>query len=221
MKYLSVVALATTVFLSSCVTEKEKAPVLPEAKIEKLLPDKVMEGQPFNQQPNGVSALSVLGSNLIKGSRIKLNGMPLETASGDGTSLAALVPTAMFSKPGSYAVSVETPDGRPTNTIQWIVLPKSGPAPEIKSIHPDTTPAVKGFNVQATGGSAMGVAGSNFLPGSKILIDGKELITNFGNIDALGAIVPPAVYAKPGKFKVTIKNPDGKLSAPKDFIVTK
>ena len=50
MKYLSTVALATTVFLSSCVTEKEKAPVLPEAKIEKLLPDKVMEGQPFNQQ---------------------------------------------------------------------------------------------------------------------------------------------------------------------------
>ncbi len=221
MKYLSILALATTIFLSSCVTEKEKAPALPEAKIEKLLPDKVMEGQPFNQQPNGASALSVLGSNLIKGSRIKLNGMPLETASGDGTSLAALVPIELFAKAGSYAISVETPDGRPTNTLQWIVLAKSGPAPEIRSVHPDTTPAAKGFNVQATGASAMGIAGSNFLPGARILLDGKELETNFGNVDSLGAIVPPAAYARPGKFKVTIKNPDGKLSAPKDFIVTK
>jgi hypothetical protein len=220
MKLLTSVALSATIFFTSCITVKEKEPVLPEAKIEKLLPDKVMEGQPFNQQPNGGSALSVTGVNLIKGTRIKINGMPMETASGDGTSLAAIVPVEMIAKAGNYVVTVESPDGRSSNSLTWVVLAKTGPAPTIKSLHPDATPAAKGFNVQASGVSAMGVAGANFLPGAKILMDGKELETNFGNVDALGAVVPPAVYAKPGKHKVVIKNPDGKQSEPMVFTVT-
>ena len=206
--------------MNSCVSEKEKSPTLPDAKIDKLVPDKVLEGQAFQIQPSGASALSVLGSNLVKGSRIKLNGMPLETASGDGSSLAALVPPEIFAKAGNYIVSVETPDGRSTNTLAWMVLPKTGPAPEIRSIHPDTTVAGKGFNVQPNGISAMGMTGANFLPGAKILFNGKELETSFGGQDQLGVIVPPTEFAKPGKIKITVKNPDGKLSPAKDFTVT-
>jgi len=220
MNKLSGVALVATILLASCVTEKEKSPTMPEAKIDRVVPDKVVEGQPFQQQPNGSSALSVLGSNLVRGSRIKLNGMPLETASGDGASLAALIPTEMFSKPGNYIVTVETPDGRATNALTWIVLPKTGPAPEIRSMHPDTTKAGKGFNVQPNGVSAMGIVGINFLPGAKILIDGKEMETSFGNTDQLGAVVVSSAFARAGKYKVIIKNPDGKLSPPKDFVVT-
>ena len=206
--------------MNSCVSEKEKSPTLPDAKIDKLVPDKVLEGQAFQIQPSGASALSVLGSNLVKGSRIKLNGMPLETASGDGSSLAALVPPEIFAKAGNYIVSVETPDGRSTNTLAWTVLPKTGPAPEIRSIHPDTTVAGKGFNVQPNGISAMGMTGANFLPGAKILFNGKELETSFGGLDQLGVIVPSTEFAKPGKIKITVKNPDGKLSPAKDFTVT-
>ena len=206
--------------MNSCVSEKEKSPTLPDAKIDKLVPDKVLEGQAFQIQPSGASALSVLGSNLVKGSRIKLNGMPLETASGDGSSLAALVPPEIFAKAGNYIVSVETPDGRSTNTLAWMVLPKTGPAPEIRSIHPDTTVAGKGFNVQPNGISAMGMTGANFLPGAKILFNGKELETSFGGQDQLAVIVPPTEFAKPGKIKITVKNPDGKLSPAKDFTVT-
>ena len=206
--------------MNSCVSEKEKSPTLPDAKIDKLVPDKVLEGQAFQIQPSGASALSVLGSNLVKGSRIKINGMPLETASGDGSSLAALVPPEIFAKAGNYIVSVETPDGRSTNTLAWMVLPKTGPAPEIRSIHPDTTVAGKGFNVQPNGISAMGMTGANFLPGAKILFNGKELETSYGGLDQLAVIVPPTEFAKPGKIKITVKNPDGKLSPPKDFTVT-
>ena len=155
-----------------------------------------------------------------KGSRIKINGMPLETASGDGSSLAALVPPEIFAKAGNYIVSVETPDGRSTNTLAWMVLPKTGPAPEIRSIHPDTTVAGKGFNVQPNGISAMGMTGANFLPGAKILFNGKELETSYGGLDQLAVIVAPTEFAKPGKIKITVKNPDGKLSPPKDFTVT-
>lgn len=220
MNKLATVTIAATILLSSCVTKEEKSTTLPEAKIDKVLPDKILEGQPFNQQPNGASALSVTGANLVKGSRIKLNGKPLETASSDGTSLAALIPTEMFAKSGSYIITVETSDGRSSNPLPWLVFAKTGPAPVITSLHPDTSPAAKGFNVQASGVSAMGMVGANFLPGAKILIDGKEMETSFGNTDQLGAVVAPSAYAKPGKYKVTVKNPDGKLSAARDFIVT-
>ncbi|WP_031499576.1 IPT/TIG domain-containing protein [Bryobacter aggregatus] len=220
MKHFYLAALLAALFLNSCVSEKEKSPTLPEARIDKLLPDKVMEGQPFQQQPNGASAMSILGSSLVKGSRIKMNGMPLETSSGDGTSLAALVPNEMFAKPGNFVVTVETPDGRTTNSLTWTVLAKTGPAPEIRTMHPNTTLAGKGFNVQPNGISALGMTGLNFRPGAKIFFDGKELATSFGNVDQLAAVVPPEFFQKAGKIKVTVQNPDGKTSASREFTVT-
>ncbi len=206
--------------LVSCVSEKEKSPALPEARINQVVPDRVMAGQPFQQQPNGMSALSVLGANLVKGSRIKLNGAALESSSGDGTSLATLVPPEMYAREGSYIVTVETPDGRTTNSLAWVVLPKTGPAPEIKALFPETTQAGKGFNVQANGVVALGMTGANFLPGAKILFGKTELETNFGDTDKLGAVVPPDLFAKAGKISVTVRNPDGKVSAPRPFTVT-
>ncbi|MFN7543173.1 MAG: hypothetical protein ACK5TN_10310 [Acidobacteriota bacterium] len=218
MRFFSI--LLAFLVLSSCVSEKEKAPTLPGPRIDRLVPDKVVEGQPFQPQPNGQSALSVLGANLVKGSRIKLNGMPLETASSDGASLAALVPPPLFAKPAGYVVTVETPDGRTSNPLAWIVLAKTGPAPEIRSLHPDTTPAAKPFNVQPNGISAMGIVGINFLPGAKVLLNGKEVETTFGNTDQLGAVIPPEAFAKPGKVSVVILNPDGKRSPAKILNIT-
>ncbi len=219
MRTLAVVALSLS--LLSCVSEKEKSPALPEASISQLVPDKVMVGTPFQPQPDGRSALSVVGRNLVRGSKIKLNGMALETASSDGTSLAALVPPELFAKEGSFIVTVETPDGRSTNSLAWVVLPKTGPAPVITQLFPDTTPAAKAFNLQPNGSSAMGMTGANFLPGAKILFNNTELETSFGDTDKLGATVPANLFAKPGKVKVTVKNPDGKLSDPREFTVTK
>lgn len=212
--------LAAALLSTSCVTEKEKSPALPEARIERLVPDKVMVGTQFQPQPGGASALSVLGQNLVKGSKIKLNGMALETASSDGTSLAAIVPAELYAKEGSFIVTVETPDGRSTNSLAWMVLPKSGPAPVINTMHPDTAQAGKGFNVQPNGVSALGMTGANFLPGAVIQFNDKALDTSFGDTDKLGAVVPKELFAKPGKVKVTVKNPDGKLSAVREFTVT-
>lgn len=216
-RFALVIAIAA---LSSCVTEKEKSPSLPEAKIERLVPDKVMVGTQFQPQPGGASALSVLGQNLVKGSKIKLNGMALETASSDGTSLAAIVPAELYAKEGNFIVTVETPDGRSTNSLAWMVLPKTGPAPVINTMHPDTTQAGKGFNVQPNGVSALGMTGANFLPGAVIQFNDKALDTSFGDTDKLGAVVPNDLFAKAGKIKVTVKNPDGKLSAVREFTVT-
>ena len=221
MRLLFGATLLTCALLStSCVTEKEKSPALPEAHIDQLVPDKVMAGLVFQPQPGGGSALSVTGRNLVKGSRIKLNGVALESASSDGSSLAAIVPPELYAKEGSYIVTVETPDGRSSNSLAWVVLPKSGPAPVINTLHPDTAKAGQGFNVQPNGVSALGMTGSNFLPGAKIYFNETALDTSFGDTDKLGAVVPKELFAKPGKIKVTVRNIDGKISPVRDFVVT-
>lgn len=221
MRLCTLAAILLATFLTGCVTkeeraEKKTAPI----RIDRLMPDKVMAGADFNFQANQNSAMSIVGANLGPGSRIKLNGEPLETTVGtDGQSLAALVPRRLYAKEGTFAISVDLPDGRTSNTLPFVVLPNTGPAPAITQLFPDTTEAAKGFNVQPNGTSAMGMTGTNFLPTAKILLNGEPQETNFGDIDKLGCTFPAKFFATKGVVKVTVKNPDGKVSAPVDFVV--
>jgi hypothetical protein len=214
-------ALLISVLLTSCVSKEERTEQkVASLRIDRLMPDKVMAESDFNFQANGQSAMSIVGANLGAGSRIKLNGEPLETSVGtDGKSLAALVPRRFYAKEGTFAVSVDLPDGRTSNTLPFVVLPKTGPAPAIIELFPNTTEAGKGFNVQGNGTSAMGMTGANFLPTAKIQLNGEPQETNFGDIDKLGCTVPAKFFATKGIVKVTVKNPDGKVSAPVDFVV--
>jgi hypothetical protein len=207
--------------LTSCVSKEERTEQKGASlRIDKLLPDKVMAGMDFNVQPNQQSALSIVGANLGPGSRIKVNGEPLETTVGaDNTSVAALVPRRFYAREGTFAVSVDHPDGRTSNTLPFVVLPTTGPAPAITQLFPDATEAGKGFNLQANGSSAMGLTGVNFLPTAKVLLNGEPQETNFGDIDKLGTTFPAKFFATKGVVKVTVRNPDGKVSAPVDFQV--
>ena len=221
MRLSTLAAVLFCVILSSCVSKEERADLKTSSlRIDRLLPDKAMAGADFNFQANQQSALSVVGANLGPGCRIKLNGEPLETTVGtDGKSLAALVPRRFYAKEGTFAVSVDVPDGRTSNTLPFIVLPNTGPTPSITQLFPDRTTLGKGFNVQPSGDSALGLTGANFLPTAKILLNGEPQETNFSDIDKLGCIFPPKFFAIQGVVKVTVKNPDGKVSATVDFPV--
>ncbi|MBY0505842.1 MAG: hypothetical protein K2X03_18140 [Bryobacteraceae bacterium] len=221
MKMRIVFALLLTLFLTACVSKEERAEKKGAAlRIDRLMPDKVMAGADFNFQANQNSAMSIVGANLGAGSRIKINGEPLETSVGtDGQSLAALVPRRFYAKEGTFAVSVDMPDGRTSNTLPFIVLPTTGPAPSITQLFPDTAQAGKAFNVQPGNIAAMGLTGANFLPSAKILLNGEPQETNFGDIDRLGCVFPAKFFAKAGVVKVTVKNPDGKVSPAVDFVV--
>ena len=65
----------------------------------------------------------------------------------------------------------------------------------------------------------MGMTGANFLPSAKILLNGEPVETNFGDIDKLACTFPPKYTANKGVVKISVKNPDGKVSAPVDFTV--
>ena len=91
--------------------------------------------------------------------------------------------------------------------------------PELTKLYPDNTKAATAFNQQPNGRSAMGMTGANFLPGVKVLLNGEPQETNFGDIDRLSCFFDPKFYAKQGRVKVTVRNPDGKESRPVDFTV--
>lgn len=205
----------------SCVSEEERRVLPPQAIIERVVPEKIMAGHGFQVQPNGESAISVAGANLGRGCRIRLNGQALETSSGNGKTLSAVVPSHLYSRAGKLAVTVDQPDGRVSNSLPFIVLPSTGPKPCIAKLYPATTVAGHGFNLQANGEAALGLTGTNFLPGAKVLFNNVELTTVFGDVDSLGAVVPASLFHKPAVVNVVVRNMDGKMSAPAKFRITK
>jgi hypothetical protein len=204
---------------TACVRKDERNAKGPLPRLDKLFPDKVTAGQGFNVQANGQSALGAVGANFGPGARLQINGHPMATTITNTNTISGLLSPELMLKDGTYAITVELPDGRFSNALPLVVLPTSGPAPSLTKLYPDSTKAGTGFNVQPNGRSAMGITGQNFLPGVKVLLNGEPQETNFGDIDKGGCFFDAKFYQKPGRVKVTVKNPDGKESAPLEFIV--
>jgi hypothetical protein len=190
--------------------------------ITNVAPAVVIAGKSFYVNAKaGLSTLGVSGASIKPNSRVRIGSQVLTTdVRKDGTFAAALVPEALLSTPGKYDVVVEQPDGSLSNVLVFTVVAATGPAPVIDKLYPAGTIAGQGFNVQPSGGTAIGMRGSNFLPGAKVLFGSTELETVFGGVNGLSAWVPPALYAKPGVIEVTVRNSDGKLSEPRPFQVT-
>ena len=204
----------------SCVTPEERTRGLKEApapRIEKLSPPMTVAGRGFQVQPSGESALSVLGSNFVRQSRVCFNGKPAATGFGGGTTVSAIVPAELYSREGDIQVTVENPDGRISNAVPFRVFPVSGPAPQLARLWPGSCVIGRGFNVQPNGESAMGVGGSKLLPGARIFFGKSPLETAFGSASSLSAIVPAALLRTPRTVKVYVENPDGKTSNALDF----
>ncbi|MCX6638584.1 MAG: hypothetical protein NT090_26315, partial [Acidobacteria bacterium] len=116
----------------ACVSERERSKPLPAPRLTALVPNVVVTGQPFNAQPDGSSALAILGENLFRGSKVRWNGTLLETSGGeDNRSLSAIVPKRLTAAAGVYTITVEQGDGALSGGLPFTVLPLSGPAPAI------------------------------------------------------------------------------------------
>jgi hypothetical protein len=57
----------------------------------------------------------------------------------------------------------------------------------------------------------MEVTGDKFVPGVRIVVDGRELTTRFISPQQLSATVPASMVANPGARSVMVKSPDGSL----------
>ena len=189
--------------------------------IDRVEPSSTAVQTGFNVQPDGQAAIAVFGKSIQSGSLVFWNDQALTTVGG-GEWVAATVPAKLYEKPGTAAVTLHGPNGGATsNALEFTVYGKSGPAPRVMELFPGSTPKGKGFNVQPSGESALGVAGADFLPGVRLFFDGKEMKTVFGKASGLSAIIPAASLARAGAHQVWAVNPDGKESNKVAFQVGK
>ncbi len=77
--------------------------------------------------------------------------------------------------------------------------------PTLIKLYPDETIAGHAFNRQANGSSALAAATQNAKNNTAIIFDGQRLETVFGGESLLTAVVPPALYARPGKHEVFLQ----------------
>ncbi|MFB3776601.1 MAG: hypothetical protein ACE141_03290 [Bryobacteraceae bacterium] len=214
-------ALLLPFVLCGCVRTRERREMPPAVTITELNPSTVTAGKPFFADGRGRSTLGVRGGNLTPQCRVRIGPHVLPTeVRGNGTEATAIVPDALHAVPGSYQVVIDQPDGRQSNPLVFTVVSTAGPAPVIGTVYPSGTLAGRDFNVQPEGGSAIGIRGSNFLPGCAILFGSLELETVYRDVTFLTAFVPPSAYAAPGVIQVRVRNPDGKHSQPQPFRVS-
>ncbi|MBM3726291.1 MAG: hypothetical protein FJW40_12790 [Acidobacteria bacterium] len=204
---------------AGCVRQADRAVQKPMPHIESVIPEKVLAGASFNRMPDGSEAISLTGRNLEKGAKVRLGPHRLDTSTGNGTVLSAVVPPELYARDSIHVVQVELPDGRFSNVVPWIVLKADGPPPRIGQLFPPETRAGQPFNEQPGRRAALGLTGENFVPGSKIIFGGVELETNFGDVDRLSTLVPSELFERPGEVRVQVRNPGGKESGVAVFSV--
>jgi hypothetical protein len=75
--------------------------------LSRVSPDATQIYVPFNIQPDGSSAIVAYGENITLGTVIYWNGQPLQTAIGGHDWASAIVPDALFSQPGDWAIYLD------------------------------------------------------------------------------------------------------------------
>lgn len=96
-----------------------------ERRIERLYPAETHAGVPFNIQPNGNSAISVVGAGLLRSDAIYWNGVRLPTVFGSPANLTAEVPPALLGTPATVTVEVRSAGSpeAPAGSAVFRVLP--------------------------------------------------------------------------------------------------
>jgi hypothetical protein len=83
----------------------------------------------FHVQPNGESAISIIGTGFEPGSVITANGHALKTTFGSQEWLTALAPPELYGEPGTIEFKVVNPNKKISNSMAFQV---GAPAPDTK-----------------------------------------------------------------------------------------
>lgn len=103
------------VYAESCVKR--------EVRVTKVVPGGTAAGVPFQIQPRGDSAISVLGSGFRRGAAVVLDGHRLETTFGNIGWVTASVPRDLYARPGRLELRVVNADRSASNAMVFEVHP--------------------------------------------------------------------------------------------------
>jgi len=168
---------------------------VPVPAITSITPDNVISGE-------GTFQLKVTGDNFSNNSIINVGGVAHQTSVQPSSgALITTVTDAEIAEPGSIPITV-TENGV---TSAPVILTSRRPA--ITSIEPGV---VTLGQLSAT----IRVAGTAFLPTSKVIFKGNELQTSFNTDGSLTAIINGADLTSAGDWAVSVRNSPKSLSAP-------
>jgi hypothetical protein len=155
---------------------------------------------------------TVTANNILPTSVIVVGGTVKETVynAGDST-LTATLSEADLAVPGGFAVVVR-------NT------PTTVSAPVLLSVVSPGTPAILGTDPVAiaagSSGQVLTVVGVNFIPDSRIFVNGQPRLTVFISTTELHSNLTTAELTNPGTLIITVVNPDGATSAAAAITIT-
>ena len=162
--------------------------------------------------------IALVGSNFVPDSVVNFNGIALSTTFSDPDDISATIPASSLLTPGSYTVTVVSPDtlGAVSNAVTFVINgPASNPVPTIKSLLPASLP---------TGSPAqiLTIDGTGFLPASTVAFNGAVHAATFISASQLTISLTSADLAKAGTYPVFVTNPapGGGASAAVNFSVT-
>ncbi|MBL8218632.1 MAG: putative Ig domain-containing protein, partial [Bryobacterales bacterium] len=175
-------------------TIQSAAPVL-----ESLTPNNVNSGSP------GFTLL-ITGSNFQPNSRVEWDGNPVPTFVDSATSMRANISATQLVNAGVIPVLARTAAGVPSNVLNFTI---NGTNPSITSITP---PSVAAGSPQ----TVFTVDGTNFETLSTALWNGLPVTTAFFSPTRLFVTVPASLLRDPGTAELRVRNPNDRLSAPRN-----
>lgn len=96
-------------------------PASPVPIIRKLYPETAVAGKPFQVQPDGSSAIGIVGGNFFPGAVAEMNGEQARTVVENITTMSALVPSKFLSAPGRVQIVVRGKNGKASQPVALVV----------------------------------------------------------------------------------------------------
>ena len=207
-------AVSLCLIAAGCSSEQSAPPAPASISIERLEPNSTAEAKAFHARPDGQSVLVVFGTSIPSGASVLWNDQPMASSGGGSAGFVqAVIPGNLVQKAGTAKITVRSGE-TVSNPLDFTVFGTTGPAPAISSIDPAGTVAGKGFHAQPSGDSALGIVGTDFLPGVSVLVDGQKINTVYRQpLYFISAQLPAShIVRQAAPHQIWVVNPDGKTS---------
>lgn len=156
----------------------------------------ILEVTPGSGSDLGGDTVTLTGGNFLTGAQVRFGPVPAATTFVDSATLTAVTPAHPW---GFADVTVVNPDGQTVTLPDWFQFRHA--APVLNSVTPDTG--------AVAGGTTVTLAGSNFLSGAALQIDGVPTATTFVSDAELAATLPAH---DGGVVQLRVVNPDNRAS---------
>lgn len=146
--------------------------------------------------------LTLIGQRFVEDSVVRLNGNLLPTTFISSTELRAQISATDLPNPGNASILVfnPAPGGGTSNAVLLTVNAAPNPVPTITGLTPNSVTA-------GTGQFLLAVAGTGFVQGSVIRINGENRTTTFVSATEVRTLISAADILNGGTLNVTVFNP--------------